>query len=165
MIRKTYALLICIIFLFSCSLNNELGNAKNKYSVIFNLTANDSIQRIYFYRTAEVNEDTKTYSDSINYFTESYDQFFIKDANVQLESNKLTYTSFDVVKDYYSTPDKGFKYINLDVLTILPDTKYSLFIEYKDENIFGTTTTPGNFEILSPSNNKMVLPLLLWVKV
>ncbi|MCF6270735.1 MAG: hypothetical protein L3J41_13555 [Melioribacteraceae bacterium] len=154
---KLVLLFTATTFLFSCTLNNEPGKAENESSVIFNLTANKSVQELHLYRTADLEEEREpaTY-DSLVFRMESYAPFFIKDAYIQIESDSLNYHNFIVVKDEYGGFNNGFKYIDSDTISILPDTKYSLLIEYDGIKIRGETITPGNFTIISPKNNAVI---------
>lgn len=150
---KTVLIFVAITFLYSCTLNNEPGKAENESSVLFNLVANKSDQKLYLYRTAKLGEEASRYIDSLDLKLTSYSDFFIKNAEVKLEGNDLYYNDFVVVEDDdFSYFEKGFQYINNDLLEILPSTKYNLLINYDGINIKGETTTPGDFKIISPEN-------------
>jgi len=151
---RTNKYIIPVIFLallVSCSLNNEVGIAENNNSVIFNIVSNRDKQKLYLYHTANVNERI----DRREISGEGYGKFFIKDANIVLRNSSFTYSDFLLEEDStYS--EKGFCYANSSSLNILPNQKYSLEINFNDETVFGETTTPGNYEIISPKNNTII---------
>lgn len=155
MIRSKIKLVILITamtFWVSCTLNNEPGKAENESSVIFNLVANKNIQKFYLYRTVDLEDNARGYHRGIN-----YSEFFIKNAEVQLEGNDLYYNDFVVVEDdEFSHNKKGFQYRTNDSLAILPRTKYNLLINYDGIEINGRTTTPGDFEIWAPKDNAII---------
>ncbi len=151
---KTNKQIISVLFLalfISCSLNNEVGIAEYNSSVIFNIVSNGAKQKLYLYRTANVNERI----DRREISREGYGKFFIKDANIILKNSSFTYSDFLLEEDStYS--EKCFCYANSSSLNILPNQEYLLEINFNDETVFGKTTTPGNYEIISPKNNAII---------
>lgn len=142
---------ILLALLVSCSLNNEVGIAEDNSSVLFNIVSNGAKQKLYLYRTANVNETINRREIS----GEGYGKFAIKNANIILKNSNLSFPHF-VLEDDSTYYEKGYCYVNSTSLNILPNQEYLLEINFDDETIFGETTTPGDFKIIYPKNNVII---------
>jgi hypothetical protein len=143
---------ITTILTLGCDSPNLPNRIEYKHNALINLTVNESNQEFYIYNTFD-------YSDrnSEGKYIELRD-LFVNNASISINTNDFSFNNF-VIKEapikfnYYS---KGFYYTNDQELLLLPNKKYFLEIVIDNEIIYGTTTTPGDFDILEPKDNSII---------
>lgn len=141
-----------MILTLGCDSPNLPNRIEYKHNVLINLTVNESNQEFYIYNTFE-------YSDRNNegHYIEIRD-LFVNNASISINTNDFSFNNF-VIREaptklgIYS---KGFFYTNDQELLLFPNREYFLEIVIDNRIIYGTTTTPGDFDILEPKDNSII---------
>ncbi len=157
MIKELFIYIILATLIFSgCESLNEPGSFKDDYSIVFILKAGVDNQKLYIFRTLELSEPIEDYPFG------QFDKYFIKNAQIQLtdHANNHLYSNFkiDTLKlSYVSIEGTSYHfYTNSSQLSIAPMTKYELFITIGADELSGSTTLPGTFEITNHNKKEIV---------
>lgn len=140
-------LFIGLYFIFGCEFNNGPQNKKYTHSLLFNLVVNETRQEFYIYKIVK-DEDVNDFEGK------SPDIYFEKGANIILYNSDLNYNSFVLKKlsNTYTTARNLF-YSNSESLKLNTNTKYNIDISINGNIITGSTTTPSDFNIITPTPN------------
>ncbi len=130
-----------------CEFSNGPQNKKYSHSLLFNLVVNETKQEIYIYRIVK-DEDVD------DFWGKSPDVYFEKDVSITLYNPELNYNSF-VLKELSNTypTARNLFYSNSESLKLYTNTKYNIDISVNSNIITGSTTTPSDFNIITPTPN------------
>lgn len=155
--RSTISLLIVALSagIVSCSDLNA-PSPTFEQSVVCNLTAYVTTQRIHLFRITSVDDP----GPSFPFFSPSTNDarfvpYAIENATVFVEDETQQRVLFDFSSDSLFGAIVGRPYKNRDAFSVQPGGRYVLSAATPFGTITGSTTVPGDFSILSPSNNQV----------
>ncbi len=145
--KNLLKIIFALFLIISCEPLNSPGEPEYNYSILFNLIANKKNQEIFIYKVV-------TGDEQLSYKLEKY---FVKNAQILIGNKNWNYKHFSLIRENtYFNQSKGFHYRNIDSLELLPNSNYNLEVNINGNIIKGTTTTPEDFEIISPKNGSIL---------
>lgn len=149
-ILKCILTTLTTILTLGCDSPNYPNRIEYKNNVLLNLIVNENNQEFYIYNTV----DYVDRNDSTKYV--KLGDIFVKNANINIHTNNYSFNNF-VIKEAPTKLNysKGFYYTNNKELSLQSNTQYFLEIAIENETIYGTTTSPGDFNILEPKDNSI----------
>ncbi len=146
-----------ILLLSSCIKLDVVEPASYDYSLLYNLTVNDTLQQLYIFKTEPYENYTYiNLGPGIKFGPLDNQAFirFIENAEVNVEGNNGTDYSYTYV---YDSLEYITKYYSIDQHNYLSkNSTYELKCKINDQFISGSTTTPGDFNIVFPPNHKRI---------